>query len=139
MTERLLDSRFEVESLLISADATDFEPTLPPNWGKSRSTPFGKDFSRRSPVFRFIRECWQSVKEHLFDFSEAVRDWHEETGIWIVLPDATNPDNLGLVFRSAAALGAAGVVLGERVVIPSRAERCEFRWERPASAGYPIT
>lgn len=39
-------------------------------------------------------------------------------GAWVVLPDATKPDNLGLVFRCAAALGAEAVVLGERCCDP---------------------
>jgi tRNA G18 (ribose-2'-O)-methylase SpoU len=34
------------------------------------------------------------------------------------LPDATKPDNLGLAFRCAAALGAEAVVLGERCCDP---------------------
>ena len=37
---------------------------------------------------------------------------------WVVLPDATKPDNLGLAFRCAAALGAEAVVLGERCCDP---------------------
>lgn len=39
-------------------------------------------------------------------------------GAWLVLPDATKPDNLGLVFRSGAALGAAGIVLGDNCCDP---------------------
>ena len=37
---------------------------------------------------------------------------------WVVLPDATKPDNLGLVFRCAAALDAEGVILGETCCDP---------------------
>ncbi|MBP5623161.1 MAG: hypothetical protein J6X44_14230, partial [Thermoguttaceae bacterium] len=37
---------------------------------------------------------------------------------WIVLPDATKADNLGLAFRCAAALGAEAVVLGESCCDP---------------------
>lgn len=39
-------------------------------------------------------------------------------GALVVLPDATKPDNLGLAFRCAAALGAEAVVLGERCCDP---------------------
>ncbi len=39
-------------------------------------------------------------------------------GAFVVLPDATKPDNLGLAFRCAAALGAEAVVLGERCCDP---------------------
>ncbi|MBR4753070.1 MAG: RNA methyltransferase [Thermoguttaceae bacterium] len=37
---------------------------------------------------------------------------------WVVLPDATKADNLGLAFRCAAALGAEAVVLGESCCDP---------------------
>ena len=36
----------------------------------------------------------------------------------VVLPEVTGPENLGLIVRSAAALGAGGVVLGERCCDP---------------------
>ncbi len=36
----------------------------------------------------------------------------------VVLPDVTKPENLGLIVRSAAALGAGGVLLGERCCDP---------------------
>lgn len=39
-------------------------------------------------------------------------------GAFVVLPDATKPDNLGLAFRCAAVLGAEAVVLGERCCDP---------------------
>ncbi len=38
--------------------------------------------------------------------------YRNRKGAWLILPDATKPDNLGLVFRAGAALGAAGIVLG---------------------------
>ncbi len=38
--------------------------------------------------------------------------------VWIVLPNATKPDNLGLVFRCSAALGADAVILGEQCCDP---------------------
>ena len=37
---------------------------------------------------------------------------------WVALPDTTKPDNLGLVFRCAAALDAEAVILGERCCDP---------------------
>ncbi len=41
-----------------------------------------------------------------------------EKSCWIVLPDTTKPDNLGLIFRSCAALGADGVILGRQCCDP---------------------
>lgn len=37
---------------------------------------------------------------------------------WVVLPDATKPDNLGLVFRCGAALDAEAIILGEQCCDP---------------------
>ncbi|MBQ9873899.1 MAG: RNA methyltransferase [Thermoguttaceae bacterium] len=42
----------------------------------------------------------------------------ERSRAWVVLPDATKPDNLGLAFRCSAALGAEAVVLGEKCCDP---------------------
>lgn len=39
-------------------------------------------------------------------------------GAWVVLPRATKPENLGLAFRSAAALNAKGVLLGQQCCDP---------------------
>ena len=39
-------------------------------------------------------------------------------GAWVILPNALKPDNLGLIFRSCAALGARGVILGEQCCDP---------------------
>ena len=39
-------------------------------------------------------------------------------GAWVILPNTLKPDNLGLVFRSCAALGARGVILGEQCCDP---------------------
>lgn len=39
-------------------------------------------------------------------------------GAWVILPNTLKPDNLGLIFRSCAALGARGVILGEQCCDP---------------------
>ena len=39
-------------------------------------------------------------------------------GVWVILPNTLKPDNLGLIFRSCAALGASGVILGEQCCDP---------------------
>ena len=116
VTERLLDSPFETESLLTSAEtASNF------------STAFAAKIKNR-PIYTLPRKenlsqiagfpFHQGVlalgqRKPLPSFLEALTVWGSAPGTWIVLPNATKPDNLGLVFRSAAALGASGVVLGE--------------------------
>jgi tRNA G18 (ribose-2'-O)-methylase SpoU len=42
----------------------------------------------------------------------------EAGGAWVILPNTLKPDNLGLIFRSCAALGARGVILGEQCCDP---------------------
>ena len=121
VVERLLDSPFEVESVLISADTFEHIPTelavklsgipiylLPHRefFSKLAGFPFHQGLmalGRRKPLPTYL---------------ETIESWGNKPGIWILLPDATKPDNLGLVFRSAAALGASGVVLGEHCCDP---------------------
>lgn len=121
VTERLLESVFPVQSLLISSEAL---------------SALDSDFIRKIgsvPVYAVSeKEMLSSIAGFPFhqgmlalgtriplpSFPEAVKSHGSRPGIWVVLPDATKPDNLGLAFRSAAALGAAGVVLGERCCDP---------------------
>ena len=121
VTERLLDSPFETESLLTWAEgAANFQPS------------FAAKIKER-PVYTLPRKENLSLiagfpfhqgilalgrRKSLPDFVQAMGEWGTAPGTWIVLPNATKPDNLGLAFRSAAALGASGVVLGERCCDP---------------------
>ena len=47
---------------------------------------------------------------------------------WVVLPDATKPDNLGLAFRCAAALGAEASFWESAVAILFPDARFAFQW-----------
>lgn len=127
VVERLLRSSFAVESILTTRKASGFGETL-------AAAP------SNVPIYR-IDERAALEKIVGFEFHQGVlavgkraptptasegfeRFFAEEDGAktrrgaWVVLPDATKPDNLGLVFRCAAALGAEAVVLGERCCDP---------------------
>lgn len=121
VTERLLDSPFETESLLTWAGgAAEFSPAFA---AKVKDIPVytlprKEDLSQIAgfPFHQGILAAGR--RKQLPDFSETLALWGSAPGTWIVLPNATKPDNLGLAFRSAAALGASGVVLGERCCDP---------------------
>lgn len=121
VTERLLDSPFETESILTwIGNAEKFSPSFASKI-KERpvfSLPRKDDLSQIAgfPFHQGILAVGQ--RKPLPDFSQVIAEWGYAPGTWIVLPNATKPDNLGLVFRSAAALGASGIVLGERCCDP---------------------
>ena len=121
VTERLLDSSFETESLLTSTDAAEvFSPDFAVKIGSRPvyTLPRKENLSQIAgfPFHQGVLALGR--RKSLPDFPEAMTAWGSAPGSWIVLPNATKPDNLGLVFRSAAALGASGVVLGERCCDP---------------------
>ena len=127
VAERLMASPYAVDSALISEEILD---GLPANF----FDPLGD-----APLFVLSRaamlssiagfEFHQGIlalgrRKTLPTFAEGFSSSaeHSETAFprqrLVVLPDAAKPDNLGLVFRSAAALRADGVVLGERCCDP---------------------
>lgn len=121
VVQRLLDSPFEVESVLISAEALErLSPTLA---AKLAGIPIylipDSEFLSKLAGFPFHQGVMAlGRRKTLPNFSETIENCGGKPGIWVILPDATKPDNLGLVFRSSAALGVSGVVLGERCCDP---------------------
>ena len=141
VVERLLRSPYEVESILIVRGAQDLDAVLrfaPPNVpiysvdGRAAGNKLlGFEFhqgvlalGRRASVPNFV----EGIERYFSGESRRAPDANarpyapndDSNGrrAWVVLPDATKPDNLGLVFRCAAALNAEGVVLGERCCDP---------------------
>ena len=135
VVERLLKSRFKVESILATKKALDaFDalalapddvPVYCVDEREAMNRLVGFEFhqgilatGRRAPL--------PTLTEGLDAyFAAASRREKDPTGAfsgsrraWVVLPDATKPDNLGLTFRCAAALDAEAVVLGERCCDP---------------------
>jgi tRNA G18 (ribose-2'-O)-methylase SpoU len=118
LTERLLASRFEVESVFCSEEYADR---------------LGRLAKGKAPVYVASSEMMRLVVG--FDFHRgvlAVGRRQEDTAPedllgqlpedrairLVVCVDVTQPENLGLVMRSAAGLGVDGVILSERCCDP---------------------
>jgi len=118
VTERLLKSRYETESVLLSEDCADrFIDQIP----------------AAIPVYVGPRELLYQVVGYQFHqgilavgkrrILPSVRDVlppPDKSGplLLVICPQITKPDNIGLVFRSAAAFGVDAVILGERCAEP---------------------
>lgn len=118
VTERLLKSRYETESVLLSEDCADrFIDQIP----------------AAIPVYVGPRELLYQVVGYQFhqgvlavgkrQILPSVRDVlppPDKPGplLLVICPQITKPDNIGLVFRSAAAFGVDAVILGERCAEP---------------------
>ncbi|MGD9128106.1 MAG: RNA methyltransferase [Planctomycetia bacterium] len=115
LTERLLASRFPVESLLvIERQLHRIKSLVPPD----------------VPVYLAEESLVSQIIGYPFHLgmlaagcrleAPPLEELLEKTATpsndrprgWIVLPEVTKPDNLGLIFRSAAALGIEGILLG---------------------------
>ena len=122
VVERLLTSPFQVESLLVVERA--WERVLPM---------LEQKVPERTPIYRVPFETVPDLVG--FPFHQGVMAIGRREPVWtlkslteprrnptrrviLVLPDVTKPDNVGIVFRSAAALGADGVLLGEQACDP---------------------
>lgn len=135
VVERLLQSRYEVESVLITSRnglecRLELVPESVPIYMLDENVAanelLGFKFSkgtlaagRRSPAptalegfARFFTGQGERPRDKRFFGSS------RERRAWVVLPDATKPENMGLAFRCAAALDAEAVVLGERCCDP---------------------
>lgn len=138
VVERLLRSSFAVESILTTRSASEFDAfrKLVPNGvpiyrideRAALEKIVGFDFyqgilavGKRSPTPTFLdglNRFFATEPSKKLEKTNGTNAKNERRGAWVVLPDATKPDNLGLVFRCAAALGAEAVVLGERCCDP---------------------
>ena len=123
LVRRLLASRFEVESVFVSDTFLDRIAPLVPDGipiftGSERllGEIVGYDFHRG--VLAVGRRGKPDSLEQLiarFDRRNRLR--------LVVCPDASNSENLGLIYRSATALGIDGMLLGSRCCDPL-ARRC---------------
>lgn len=126
VVERLLRSQFLVESVLITRKES--------GWGNclellSKDVPVyyidEKIIADKLLGFEFHQGILALGRRRIFPtliqgleifFEKYIDDGRRHA--WIVLPNATKPDNLGLVFRCAAAFGVEAVVLGEQCCDP---------------------
>jgi len=141
VVERLLRSPYEVESVLVVRGTQDWDVLLAPvpsnvpiysvDGRDAANKLVGFEFhqgvlalGRRARIPTFVEgmERYFSGESRRAPDADARSfrrvDDSEKRRAWVLLPDATKPDNLGLVFRCAAALDAEAVVLGERCCDP---------------------
>ena len=141
VVERLLRSRFGVESILTTRKETGFGdclslvpadvPIYRVDERAAANELVGFEFhqgilavGKRAPIPSFLDGLDATFGDEIGENSEVgetasgARFLSRRGGAFVVLPDATKPDNLGLAFRCAAALGAEAVVLGERCCDP---------------------
>ena len=135
VVERLLRSPFDVESVLITrkdgledclALVPDSVPIYLVEERIALSSLVGFEFSRGILAIGRRREL-PTVAEGFERYFSGISRRERELSApvqgvrrraWVVLPDASKPDNLGLVFRCAAALDAEAVILGEKCCDP---------------------
>lgn len=121
LTRRLLESQFEAESILVDEEhADEFERLAAgrvPVYVAPRAlllSIVGFPFHRgalavgRRPRPRNLEEVLATARPR--PFSDHLR--------LVILPEVTNPENLGLAFRAAAAFGIEAIVLGPRSCDP---------------------
>ncbi len=117
VVRRLLDSPYEVESLLVvERFLPEIADAVPPDIPVYlvREAEIGEIVG-----FSFYQGILALGKRPLLPGLELVREFSDRENLrLVVLPDVTKPENLGLTFRSCAALGATAVVLGERCCDP---------------------
>ncbi len=117
VTERLLQSEYSCESVLVADDHfAEFAERIP------RSVPLyvgDRRLLHEIVGYNFHQGILAVGRRKPFRRAEELfaPPWREAP-IWLVCPEVTKPENLGLVFRSAAAFGVCGVLLGERCCDP---------------------
>ncbi len=120
LVERLLASRFTTESLLVSEGYA--EEFIPKVGGRVPVYAAAEHLLREVVGFPFHRGVLAAGRRGpALSLEGILNDAVTATGGTLrlaVLPEVTKPENLGLVFRSAAAFGLTGVLLGERSCDP---------------------
>ncbi len=114
LVERLLRSRFETDSVLVIKEyASEFAALVP-----SEVPLYVADEAllREIVGFNFHQGALAAGRRTPLpsanDLAESLQNRDRQS--MVVLPEVTKPENLGLIVRSAAALGVGGVLLGQR-------------------------
>ncbi|MDO4583066.1 MAG: RNA methyltransferase [Planctomycetia bacterium] len=121
VVERLLKSRFGVESLLVVDRAMKRVLPMVERYLSSEVPVYTIPYEEVSQLTGFAFH--QGVlavgrREEVWSWEDLLASRRGKRRVLIVLPDITKPDNLGNVFRCAAALGADGILLGEQACDP---------------------
>lgn len=127
VVERLLKSRYQTESLLAADRVLERIRPLLEKY-VSDETPIyvaptekmqellGFPFHQGVMAIGKREEVW--TLSDLLPLEEPEKQRNPRRRIIVVLPDITKPDNIGVVFRNCAALGADGILLGPQACDP---------------------
>ena len=118
LVERLLSSRFETDSVLVIKEyASEFAALGP---GAVPLYVADEALLREIVGFNFHQGALAAGRRtplpSACDLAESLQKRDRQS--LVVLPEVTKPENLGLIVRSAAALGVGGVLLGQRCCDP---------------------
>lgn len=120
--ERLLASRFRAQALLLTESVlASLEPALAAcRLGAAGLDVYLTDTARLRQItgFRFHRGCLALGARPARAGDDDDRPAAEPSRPLIALEGVSNPDNVGSIFRNAAAFGAAGVVLSPTCADP---------------------
>ena len=119
--ERLLASRFRVRSLLVIDTALDgLAPALAAGGDERRPDVYVADSAQLRLVtgFRFHRGCLALGERPRAETQDAELPRAAPGRPLVALEGVSDPDNVGSIFRNAAAFGAAGVVLSPTCADP---------------------
>lgn len=118
VTERLLNSSYPTESVLIAEDClADYAERIPseiPLYVGPR------DLLYQIAGYQFHQGILAVGKRRILPSVRDVLPPPDQPGplLLVICPQITKPENIGLVFRSAAAFGVDAVILGERCAEP---------------------
>jgi len=118
VTRRLLASRYEAESVLVAERFADEFETLVA--GRTPLYVAGVPLLRQIVGFPFHQGVLAAGRRpQPARFDDLLRGKEAAAGLTLLAcPEITKPENMGLVFRTAAALGIDGVLLGSRSCDP---------------------
>lgn len=127
VVERLLKSRYQTESLLIADRALERVQPLLEKYVSEEIPIYVVPFDGINDLLGFPfhqgvmaigkrEEVW--TLSDLLPLDSPEKQRNSRRRIIVVLPDITKPDNIGVVFRNCAALGADGILLGPQACDP---------------------
>ncbi len=116
LVERLLSSPWEVESVLCSERMAEEINLLAEGRSPVYTLPDGE--IEKITGFRFHRGVMAAgIRRGLPDTKNFLMEY-PQAGKLVVCPDLTDAENLGSIFRSAAAFGVDGILIGPRSCDP---------------------